>query len=141
MSTIENSGEKSYNKVQDIISRIISNLDWIQLCGALSILDNPAIPERELEKGECEVSYMKKQVEGGFRITTEGAAWSSSLCLMSWLLQNLKNKAENGHCRQKAHEHPCNEGSNFHDELYRKCLKSFRDIVDEFDGKHPKLVT
>jgi hypothetical protein len=141
MGINENDALQHYNKVQEIITKIISDLDWIQLSRDLCILDNPAIPEQDLANIECEVSYRKIKLENGFQIATEGAAWTSTLLLMSWLLQNFKNKTENGHCRNKAHEHPCKLGSNFHHGLYTKCLKSLRDIIELVEKDSPKLVT
>jgi hypothetical protein len=140
MSTDENDAEKYYKKTQEIIGMIVSNLDWLKLCNELKKLDNPVIQEQDLQIGGCGVSYMKKQVGSDFQITTEGAAWTTALFLMCWSLYNFKNKTSIGHCHNPNHKHPCKEGSDFHYNLYKECLKSFKDLIQKIEADQPKPV-
>jgi hypothetical protein len=76
---------------------------------------------------ECRVSYDHNNVEY--------VVWVMALMFMSWSITNLKRKIQNGHCQNIEHPHGdsnpryCQEGTKFHQELYKECVRTFRDLV------------
>jgi hypothetical protein len=70
---------------------------------------------------------------------TEYRGWNISLMVMSWLLYDLRNKTQNGHCH--IHELPCKSGSESHNKMYMECLKSFKNILESFEKNTSKPVT
>jgi hypothetical protein len=147
--------EECYKKVRDLINKhtVGSTLDWPSVCNELSLLDNPVIPEKDLNFDECNVEYAKKVTkdESGniteVQNSTENQAWTYSYYLMGWVLYLLKEKINNGHCHNKGHEHgareprKCKEGSNFHNGLYEKCLGSFEELIKDTKSHTPKFIT
>ena len=73
--------------------------------------------------------------------------WTLALISMSWILNNLRNKIENGHCQNTEHAHGektprlCPKGGQFHKELYIECLNSFKEIVQTAEQNTPKDIT
>jgi len=57
--------------------------------------------------------------------------WSLGIMCQEWILENLHNKAMNGHCHR--HELPCKEGSEFHKNLFKECLKNLEAIQNKWD--------
>jgi len=128
-----------YKKAQEIIEDNIidGKLDWLRVCNELYVLDNPVISEQELNSEECEVDYMQKSIEN--------VAWTNSVYLVSWVLYNLKNKMENGHYWNISHRHDikepkCKKGSQYHNDLYTKVLKSFKDIIEDLEKNPPNAI-
>lgn len=87
---------------------------------------------------ECNLQY-----SGG---SLENRMWSLVLISISWLLNNLKMKSENGHCQNTVHSHGdktprlCPVGSKFHRELYDECLKLLEDILRESKNNRPNII-
>ena len=57
--------------------------------------------------------------------------WALGMMCQEWILENLYNKAMSGHCHR--HGLPCKKGSEFHNNLYNECLKSFKAILNKRD--------
>ncbi|MGH9987806.1 MAG: hypothetical protein ACRD8W_28020, partial [Nitrososphaeraceae archaeon] len=87
--------------------------------------------EMDTDLKKCSVGYMNNP--------TEYRGWNISLMVMTWLLYDLKEKTKNGQCH--IHNLPCKRGSEFHNNLYNECLKSFKDIIMYFEKNPPKLVS
>lgn len=123
--------ERSYEQVQAMIKKHLSNLTWDNICAELNNLDSP-FADQELSENECGISYTRDSMEN--------RAWRASLGLMSWTIHNFKEKAKDGHCHNTmGHPHgereprKCDIGQEFHTKMYNMCLKSFKDAVNTFD--------
>ena len=114
-----------------------NDTDLVKFWGHVIGSDMPKLSENDLNCKDCEINY-------GTLIALENRAWTISLFLMSWILHNLKNKTENGHCNNINHVHKnkdprnCDKGKAFHSKMYIECLKSFKDIIDSFEKNPPK---
>lgn len=90
----------------------------------------------ERESIDCQLEYKSHNLE--IKI------WSLALLSMSWTLEILKRKTQNGHCRNIAHEHGereprnCESGYNFHLQMYKDCLSSFREVINVAENNPPK---
>ena len=128
--------EEYYNKIQEWVP-MYNDTDLVKFWGHVIGSDMPKLSENDLNCKDCEVYY-------GPLIALENRAWTISLFLMSWILHNLKNKTENGHCNNINHVHKdkdprnCDKGKAFHSKMYIECLKSFKDIIDSFEKNPPK---
>lgn len=77
----------------------------------------------------------------------ENVAWTISLVLMSWVLRNFQRKMEDGHCHNTIHPHGetlprnCDIGRQFHREMLKGILQSYRDIVALFDTPQTPTTT
>ena len=113
-----------------------NDTDPVKFWGHVIGYDMPKLSENDLNCKDCEVYYGP--------LALENRAWTISLFLMSWILYNLKNKAENGHCNNINHAHKnkdprnCEKGKAFHSKKYIECLKSFKNIIDSFEKNPPK---
>jgi len=73
--------------------------------------------------------------------------WTLALISLSWILNNLKEKTEDGHCHNTNHEHGdinprlCPIGSQFHKDLYDECLNSFKEILQVYKDHPPKVIS
>jgi hypothetical protein len=126
-----------YEVFQNFIAKHTQlNLNGL-LLDLLSNLTIPRIPEKTLD--ECKLNYKMQ--------STENRMWTLALISMSWILNNLRNKTENGHCQNIEHIHGektprlCHKGSQFHKELYNDCLISFKEIVQSVEQFPPKNIT
>lgn len=52
--------------------------------------------------------------------------WALGLVCEVWVLEILRQKAQEGHCH--THSKPCLEGKKFHENLYIECKKSFKEL-------------
>ena len=145
MSFDGNDALQYYKRTNRIIEKIVSNLNWLNLCNELYLLDNPIMPESQLNTEECKVYYAKEKTENGIQNSMENAAWTTSVLLMSWVLYNLKYKTDNGHCWNTKHGHEtqepkCHIGSDFHNKLWIKCLDSFKDLINNIENEPPNPI-
>lgn len=129
-----------YTQINDLVTKHLKKvndkdeLDYNQFWSAvLSITADKVRAKTE----ELDVD-LKKDGVGYMNNPTEYRGWNVSLMVMSWLLHNLKKKTENGHCR--IHNLPCKSGSEFHNNLYLECLKSFKNLVESFEKNPPKPI-
>jgi hypothetical protein len=73
--------------------------------------------------------------------------WTLALISLSWILNNLKEKTEDGHCHNINHEHGdvnprlCPLGSQFHKDLYDECLNSFKEMLQVSKDHPPKVIS
>lgn len=106
----------------DIIQKALSQPDGLYglslklVPGALEIGQN-RIGKRS--NPECNTEY------------TEGHAeifiWALGLMCQEWILENFRKKSEDGHCW--THKKPCENGSEFHKNLFMECKGSFEDAL------------
>jgi hypothetical protein len=88
---------------------------------------------------ECGIHYSEGSMENRM--------FSLAIISMSWILNNMKRKVEDGHCQNTKHEHRdrnprlCPKGSEFHRNLYDESLKSFEDVLQEAKDHSPKIIT
>ena len=128
--------EEYYNKIQEWVP-MYNDTDLVKYWGHVIGYDMPKLSENDLNCKDCEINY-------GPLIALENRAWTISLFLMSWILYNLKNKTEKGHCNNINHVHKdkdprnCDKGKAFHSKKYIECLKSFKDIIDSFEKNPPQ---
>lgn len=119
-----------YEAVQFVIPFSGNQAAWTSLCSNLFPLDNP-FPSEQLTNEQCQVSYGKYSMEN--------LAWTMSLVLMSWTLRNFQRKIEDGHCNNTTHPHGatnprnCDMGQTFHRDMFNRCLKLYRDVINTFD--------
>jgi len=133
--------KECYDKIQGIIKKhtIGSRLNWPAVCNELSLMDNPVMPDEELNYKDCNIEYGKRVTEDGIKSSPENQAWTYSFLLIGWVLHNFREKTNDGHCHNTNHEHgdrlprKCKEGSKFHNDLFEKCFNSFKDILDEVE--------
>jgi hypothetical protein len=123
--------EQYYQRVQGIITGIITRVRWNEPFADLFNMDNP-YSNQELTNTECRVGYEK--------FSNENRAWAISLVLMSWALKDFQTKMEDGYCHNTAHVHGpvkprnCEEGQNFHRDMFNKCLRLYQN-TNEFLNK------
>ena len=125
-----------YREIQKLLDKhkIDGGVNWVAVCSDLVNTDNPVVTEQKLENTIAD--YRKGHIEN--------SAWTASLYLMAWVLYNFKMKTKDGHCWDTTHGHStinpkCKKGSKYHNQLYLKCFKSFKKILDELEKKPPKL--
>jgi hypothetical protein len=105
---------------------------FIQQLSNLVVL---SIPNKDKE--ECDLHY--HNTDGNL----ENRMWGLALICTSWIIINLKRKTEEGHCRKHRDMEsniPCKLSTEFHNEIYLECIKSFEQII-KVAKQHPPSFT
>jgi hypothetical protein len=135
MNLTDNDIVSWYGTIQGLITKH-SQLDLETFASELFSTIVLNVPLRDYT--ECNLQY-----SGG---SMENRMWSLVLISISWLLNNLRMKTENGHCQNKSHPHGdktpslCTVGSKFHRELYDECLKLLEDVLQAGKNNRPNII-
>jgi hypothetical protein len=104
----------------------------------LDLLNSKLFKLPEKESKDCQIEYKFNNLE--FRM------WSLALLSTSWIVTMLKQKTEDGHCSNVAHEHgkreprKCHAGHDFHLDIYNECVSSFKDIIKIAEENQPRNI-
>ena len=121
----------------EYIQQLISRHSQLNLQNFVIDLLN-AKPDKlsERESVDCKLEYKFDNLE--IRM------WSLALLSMSWIIEILKRKTQDGHCHNTNHEHGekeprnCKSGYDFHLQMYKDCLSSFREVINVAENNPPK---
>jgi hypothetical protein len=124
----------------DFIEGLITKHSQLNIDAFASELMSTVVSDVPLSDfNECNLQY-----SGG---SMENRMWSLALISISWLLNDLKRKAEDGHCQNTSHSHGnktprlCQSGSKFHRDLYDGCLKLLEEILQSAKNNRPNITT
>jgi len=113
-----------YDIIQQILPQVSSLYSYMLGLGLVP----PAIDVARDRIGtksnsECQTTYTEHHYEPFI--------WALGLICLEWIMEDLRRKAEEGHCHTHKKElgRPCEKGSEFHKALYEECKKSFEDVL------------
>lgn len=115
-----------FNEVQKIFSEqnlTVENLLKERLPEIAKRIVNNTIRDRE--NVSCVTKYASN--------SPELLLWALGLVCEAWVLEILRQKAKDCHCRNSLHCKPCSEGSKFHRDLFNEAKRSFQEILAKVD--------